>query len=81
MKAIQCMWNCQTWVATVLKDYDICWPLVSFGFFDPFLIPRSTSMFERNSTTMWLVKTHLCIGPSDDEKPLTPPETEIRLLL
>ena len=38
-------------------------------------------MLERNFVTMWLVKTHLCIALSDDEKPIIPPEIEIRLLL
>ena len=38
-------------------------------------------MLERNSATMWLVNTHLCIALSDDEKPIIPPEIEIRLLL
>ena len=37
-------------------------------------------MLERNSATMWLVKTHLCTVPLDDEKPIIPSEIEIRLI-
>ena len=66
---------------TITSSHFILLLCKSFGFFDPFLMPRSTSMLERNSATMCHVKTHLCIVLSDDEKPIIPPEKEMRLLL
>ena len=66
---------------TITSSHFILLFCKSFGFFDPFLMPRSTSMLERNSATMCHVKTHLGIALSDDEKPIIPPEIEIRLLL
>ena len=66
---------------TITSSHFILLLCKSFGFFDPFLMPRSTSMLERNSATKCHVKTHLCIVLSDDEKPIIPLEKEMRLLL